>query len=117
MVEQDFNSIISVRIKHYLSINDMTQLELARHLNVSDTAVSNWIQGKKTPRMDKVDAMCKLFSCKRSDLMELPNAESLVALTADPEMTRHIELMQSLPENLRECVFEIAQIISKTTSA
>lgn len=34
-------------------------------------SVSNWCKGTKTPRMDKVDAMCKLFNCRRSDLMEL----------------------------------------------
>lgn len=116
MLEKDFNTIISIRIKHFLAVNDMTQLELAQKIGVSDTAVSNWIQGKKIPRMDKVDAMCALFNCKRSDLMEMPKAESLVSATADPNLTAHIEVLQSLPKDLQEYVYEIARVLSRTTS-
>ena len=48
----------------------MTQAELAKRLNVGTTSVYNWCNGIKSPRMDKVDAMCELFNCKRSNLME-----------------------------------------------
>lgn len=48
----------------------MTQVELSKKLGVGTTSVYNWCNGVKSPRMDKVDAMCKLFGCRRSDLME-----------------------------------------------
>lgn len=51
----------------------MTQLELSKRLGVGTTSVYNWCNGLKTPRMDKVDAMCDIFHCKRSDLMEENN--------------------------------------------
>lgn len=70
MPEQEFNAIFSKRLRHYLNKYDMTQLELAKKLGVGTTSVYNWCNGIKTPRMDKVDAMCDLFHCKRSDLME-----------------------------------------------
>ena len=70
MMESDFNKVFSKRLKYYLSINNMTQLELATRLGVGPTSVSNWCKGLKSPRMDKVDAMCKIFGCRRSDLME-----------------------------------------------
>ena len=47
-----------------------TQTELAKKLGVGTTSVYNWCNGIKSPRMDKVDAMCDLFHCNRSDLME-----------------------------------------------
>ena len=70
MTEIDFNKIFAKRLKHYLVTYDMTQKDLADKLNVSATTVSNWVLGTKSPRMNKVDAMCSLFHCKRSDLIE-----------------------------------------------
>lgn len=70
MPEQEFNAVFSKRLRHYLSEYDMTQVELAKKLGVGTTSVYNWCNGIKTPRMDKVDAMCDLFHCNRSDLIE-----------------------------------------------
>lgn len=49
---------------------------MAKKLGVGTTSVYNWCNGIKTPRMDKVDAMCNLFHCNRSDLMEEKTEES-----------------------------------------
>ena len=70
MPEQDFNAVFSKRLRYYLNKYEMTQLDLAKKLGVGTTSVYNWCNGIKSPRMDKVDAMCDLFNCKRSDLME-----------------------------------------------
>lgn len=70
MPEQEFNAIFSKRLRYYLNKFNMTQAELAKRLGVGTTSVYNWCNGIKTPRMDKVDAMCDLFHCNRSDLIE-----------------------------------------------
>ena len=70
MSEAEFNIVFSKRLKYYLAKYNMTQLDLAKKLNVGTTTVSNWCNGLKSPRMGKVDAMCEIFHCKRSDLME-----------------------------------------------
>lgn len=70
MSESEFNAIFSKRLKYYLKKYDMTQSDLAKRLNVSTQSVTNWCKGDKSPRMNKIDAMCQLFHCKRSDLME-----------------------------------------------
>lgn len=76
MNETSFLNIFSKRLKMYLSREEMSQKELAEKLHVSATAVSNWCNGTKAPRMDKVDMMCKIFSCRRSDLIEDKPVES-----------------------------------------
>lgn len=76
MSEQDFNILFSKNLNYYINKNDITQLDLANHLKVSTSAVSAWCRGIKTPRMDKVDAMCKYFGIKRSDLMEEKESET-----------------------------------------
>ena len=70
MSELEFNAIFSKRLRYYLNRYDMTQTELAKRLGVSTQSVTNWCKGDKSPRMDKVDSMCEIFHCKRSDLME-----------------------------------------------
>ena len=70
MSEEEFNKVFSKRLNYYLNEYNMTQVDLAKRLGVGTTSVSNWCRGLKSPRMDKVDAMCKIFNCRRSDLME-----------------------------------------------
>ena len=70
MPEQEFNAVFSKRLRYYLSEYNMTQAELAKRLGVGTTSVYNWCNGLKTPRMDKVDAMCRIFNCLRSDLID-----------------------------------------------
>lgn len=70
MNEKDFNIIFSTNLLHFLKTNNMTQAELAERLEVSTATTSNWCNGIKLPRMDKIDKMCKIFNCLRSDLIE-----------------------------------------------
>ena len=76
MSEQEFNILFAKNLNYYLHANGKNQLDLANYLGVSTSAVSAWCRGAKIPRMDKVDAMCKYFRIKRSDLMEEKNSES-----------------------------------------
>lgn len=75
MSEKDFNALFSKNLKNLMYSNNISQAELARKLNVSSAAVNTWCRGLKVPRMDKVDAMCSLFRCSRSDLIEDKSAE------------------------------------------
>ena len=70
MPEQEFNAVLSKRLRYYLNKYGITQVELAKKLGVGTTSVYNWCNGIKTPRMDKVDMMCDLFHCSRSDLVD-----------------------------------------------
>ncbi len=70
MDEKAFNQVFSKRLKHFLALNSMSQKDLANTLNVGVSTVSNWCTALKTPRADKIDAMCKLFNCNRSDLLQ-----------------------------------------------
>lgn len=73
--ESEFNSIFANNLRRFLSDNNMSQVELANRLGVGTTSVYNWCAGIKTPRMDKVDKMCEIFHCNRSDLItETPAA-------------------------------------------
>ena len=97
MSEQEFNILFSKNLNYYLKREGKSQLDLAKHLGVSTSAVSAWCRGLKTPRMDKVDAMCEYFGIKRSDLMEDKSSSFHMKRNMEPEKFRaHIEMMQKM---------------------
>lgn len=99
MSEREFNAIFSERLRYYLNKYEITQLELSKRLGVGTTSVYNWCNGIKTPRMDKVDAMCEIFHCKRSDLMnDNANDQETTSLSPDPDVRRIERARQKMPE-------------------
>ena len=100
MSEKEFNEIFSRRLRFYLSQNNMSQIELAKILGVSASSVSDWVNGRKSPRMNKVDTMCELFNCRRSDFLEdTPTSPYLVALS--PEDHEFLQAYHSVSPELR----------------
>jgi len=53
---------------YYLSLRGMSQKELAEHLGVSQSAVTNWIKGKNSPDIETVALICDLFHISVVDL-------------------------------------------------
>lgn len=70
MNEKELNRIIGENIIRLLERNGKTQLDLALALGVSPATVSYWCAGQKSPRMNKIDLICKFFKCNRSDILE-----------------------------------------------
>lgn len=104
--ESEFNSIFANNLRKYLSQNNMTQVELANKLGVGTTSVYNWCSGIKTPRMDKVDKMCEIFSCNRSDLItESPAANISSKLTFEEESI--ISAYRRAPELTKDAVANV----------
>lgn len=67
--------IFANNLRRMLDEKHQKSIDLARFLGVSKTIVSEWINGKRFPRMDKVDKMCVFFNCSRSDLMDEPSTD------------------------------------------
>ena len=57
-------------LKRLLAERDKTQAELCRRLKVSSATASDWANGKKIPRADKLQSICVWLNCELSDLLE-----------------------------------------------
>lgn len=73
--EKKFNEVFAKNLRYYMDLNRISQNELSKELNVSPTSVNNWCNGYKTPRMDRVDEICRFFHINRSDLMNDHSSE------------------------------------------
>jgi transcriptional regulator with XRE-family HTH domain len=85
-------------LKRLLTERDKTQAELCRRLKVSSATVSDWANGKKIPRADKLQAICVWLNCELSDLLE-ENPEVL----PDGQPTEYYdnEVVQAVTDRLR----------------
>lgn len=68
--ERKVNEQFAKNLCYFLDKFQYTQAEFAKKMDVSTATVSNWCKGIKSPRMDKIDRMCTIFNCYRSDLVE-----------------------------------------------
>lgn len=56
-------------IEKMLAERGMTQKELAVELEVSDAAVSHWVNGEMLPKVDRLINMADLFGCAIEDIL------------------------------------------------
>ena len=66
----DNKNIFSINLKRYMKEHDKSRREVCEALNVSYYTFSDWVNGKKYPRMDKVEMLANYFGVLKSDLIE-----------------------------------------------
>lgn len=76
-MNDNFSDAFAKRLVYYMNFYKLTQKGLAVKMGVSEATISNWVKGLKCPRIDKVDKLCEIFNCNRSDLVEDPKGLDL----------------------------------------
>lgn len=69
-------TVFSGNLKRYMEQERMNTADLAAALSLPFSTVSDWVHGRKYPRMDKVQALADLFGIMKSDLTEEPNCNA-----------------------------------------
>lgn len=70
-MEDDFRKAFARNLKFYMARDGKTQAEMAKRMNVSSATASEWCNGKKVPRADKLQAICDWLCVSMSQLMSL----------------------------------------------
>lgn len=65
MNETNFAQVFAKKLRIKMALRDINQKELAERIGVTPATICLWLQGKSTPRMDKVDELCRLFDVSR----------------------------------------------------
>ena len=65
--------IMAKNIRKYLELNDMSQTDLCNALNLKFMTVSDWVNAKSYPRIDKIEMMANYFGVSKADLVEEHN--------------------------------------------
>ena len=62
--------VFARNLKKYMALNGKSRKEICEALGYSYFTFSDWVTGKKMPRMDKVEQLANYFGIKKSDLIE-----------------------------------------------
>lgn len=71
----DNKNIFARNLQHYMALNNKTRRDLETALGISYYTITDWVKGKKYPRMDKVELLANYFNIQKSDLIEEPLTE------------------------------------------
>ena len=71
----DNKEVFASNLKLYMKMKNKTQVDIADQLNVSQSTVSDWINGNKYPRIDKLQLLADYFGILKSDLSEIKTFE------------------------------------------
>ena len=66
----DNKNVFAQNLKNYMEKNNKSRRDISDALGISYYTVSDWVNGKKYPRMDKVEALANYFGILKSDLIE-----------------------------------------------
>ena len=62
--------IMAKNLKHYIAKSGKDRKELAKLWGFPYSTVTEWINGKKYPRIDRIEIMADYFGVLKSDLIE-----------------------------------------------
>lgn len=101
MSEKELKEIFSANLRRLLDEHDKSQADLRRYMGVSSATASDWCNGKKIPRADKLQAICIWLNCEMSDLLgEYKNTD----VRTDGQESGYYdeELVKDITEQLRQ---------------
>ena len=87
--------VFARNLNYYLTTRGKTQNDLVRDLEITASTVSDWANGKKYPRVDKMQMLADYFGILKSDLTE-EHQES--ELTEDIELQEYLEELKNRSE-------------------
>lgn len=97
MSEEEYKKVFARNLTYFLELNHKTQADLYKYVGVSSATASDWCNGKKMPRMDKIRSICAWLEIEQSDLLE-DRAKKTVSYYLDDDARDMAEFLYSNPE-------------------
>lgn len=111
----DNKNIFAYNLRKQMELNGKSRNDIAQALNISYFTVTDWVNGKKYPRMDKVEMLASYFGILKSDLIEdkeETNSPDQIVLTEGEQEL--LNLFRRVPEENRALVLEMIRAAVKT---
>lgn len=93
-------------LRKYMDRDGFSQVDIAKQLKVSKQTVSDWLLGKKFPRVDRMQALAELFGVMMSDMYD-PSADNSSDFSdLCPEEKRLLALWRGAEPSARQIAME-----------
>lgn len=83
----DNKEIFARNLQYYMDLHKKSRRDVSHALGVSYYTFTDWIKGKKYPRMDKVELLADYFGIQKSDLIEDKSVEEKEKPVTDDGLT------------------------------
>ena len=70
MTNKEYSDLVAKNLRRLMYEHGKKQQDLCKELGIKQSTLASWMGGIRTPKMDKIDLLCKYFNCRREDLME-----------------------------------------------
>lgn len=70
MSEETLRAIFATNLNRLMKKNGIKQVDIIERFKVSSSTVSDWCNGNKMPRLDKIEALATMLGVEKSDLLE-----------------------------------------------
>lgn len=115
----DNKHIFSKNLKRIMEERQVSRKDIAEVLGISYFTVTDWVTGKKFPRMDKVELLANYFGILKSDLIEdkistsVDNRNANLIEVTEGEQ-KLLDLFRRVPEQHQEMVLQMINVALKT---
>jgi transcriptional regulator with XRE-family HTH domain len=122
----DNKSIFATNLKRQMDIHHKTRRQICKDLGFSYYTFSDWVNGKKYPRMDKVELLAKYFGVLKSDLIEERTeahrqmqknndiiTDAVVKMRVDSDFLYLVECLMGLDAEKQSAIKQMALALQK----
>ncbi|WOC31657.1 MULTISPECIES: helix-turn-helix domain-containing protein [Caproicibacterium] len=103
--KKDSRFIFAENLRRILKQKGYDQVDLANYMGVSSSTASDWCNGKKYPRVDKVQRLADWLEVLKSDLTE---EKFVAAVNANDELI--LKTFQKLNSENQRKILELARL-------
>lgn len=112
---------MSENLSYYVEMSGKTQKEISEIVGVAYSTFNDWMNGKKYPRIDKIEIMANYFGILKSDLIEdkrmKEQPEEMAVLAAsimrDPELLDMVMKYKKLSDKNKIAVIQMIDNLSE----
>ena len=103
----DNKDIFASNLKRYMELQGKSRNDISRALGISYYTITDWVNGKKYPRMDKVELLANYFGIPKSYLIEDKKATPPVEVQLNEGEQLLLDLFRKIPEDQQGLVLNL----------
>lgn len=101
-------SIFAKNLRLQMALNNKSRRDVCGDLGFNYYTFTDWVKGKKYPRMDKVEKLANYFGIQKSDLIEeKPTDDDGLS----ENVLKLIEFVKTVPEDKAEMILRVMKSI------
>jgi repressor LexA len=102
---------MSKNLKYYIERSGKDRKTLAAIWGFPYSTVTDWINGNKYPRIDRIEVMADYFGIQKSDLIEDKKEQPIVNDGLSENMNELIKHLKTLPDDKIQMLLQVARSI------